>query len=123
MPQQQPAPVGETVWTVVVAGGSGQRFGGPKQYEMLGAQRVLDWSVSVAWAAGQGVVVVLPAADAAREGAVAGGSSRSESVRNGQAAGPTEATSVGGHDGGRAWAWGELDHRGEGAGGRTVGQA
>jgi len=111
MPQQQPAPVGETVWTVVVAGGSGQRFGGPKQYEMLGAQRVLDWSVSVARAAGQGVVVVLPAADAAREGAVAGGSSRSESVRNGLAAVPPEATIVCVHDGARPFASAELYQR------------
>ena len=94
----------ETVWTIVVAGGSGQRFGGPKQYENLGSQRVLDWSVAAARAAGAGVVVVVPAADAEREGGVAGGSSRSESVRNGLARVPAEATIICVHDGARPFA-------------------
>ena len=64
---------------------AGVRFGGPKQYEMLGSQRVLDWSVAAARAASDGVVLVVPAADAAREAGVAGGGTRSESVRAGLA--------------------------------------
>jgi len=96
------------VWSIVVAGGSGQRFGGLKQYESLGAQRVLDWSVAAARAASSGVVVVVPAADAAREGAVAGGASRSESVRAGLAHVPAEATIVCVHDGARPFADGAL---------------
>jgi 2-C-methyl-D-erythritol 2,4-cyclodiphosphate synthase/2-C-methyl-D-erythritol 4-phosphate cytidylyltransferase len=94
----------EIVWTIVVAGGSGTRFGGPKQYELLGAQRVLDWSVAAARTAGAGVVVVVPAADAAREGGVAGGDSRSDSVRAGLAHVPAEATIVCVHDGARPFA-------------------
>ncbi|MGB8862217.1 MAG: 2-C-methyl-D-erythritol 4-phosphate cytidylyltransferase [Ilumatobacteraceae bacterium] len=94
----------ETVWTIVVAGGSGQRFGGPKQYERLGSQRVLDWSVAAARAAGAGVVIVVPAADAAREGGVAGGATRSDSVRAGLAQVPAEATIVCVHDGARPFA-------------------
>ncbi|HAP77211.1 MAG TPA: 2-C-methyl-D-erythritol 4-phosphate cytidylyltransferase, partial [Acidimicrobiaceae bacterium] len=81
VPQQQPDSNRPTVWAVVVAGGSGQRFGGPKQYEQLGAQRVIDWSMAAARAACDGVVLVVPAPDAEREGGVAGGASRSESVR------------------------------------------
>jgi 2-C-methyl-D-erythritol 4-phosphate cytidylyltransferase len=92
---------GEVVWTVVVAGGGGSRYGGPKQYEQLGAGRVLDLAVATARRASDGVVVVVPAADAPSEGAVAGGSTRSESVRNGLAAVPPEATIVCVHDAAR----------------------
>ncbi len=35
-----------TVWCVVVAAGRGARFGGAKQYEPLGDQRVVDWAVA-----------------------------------------------------------------------------
>lgn len=95
---------GEIVWTIVVAGGSGRRFGGPKQYETLGGRRVLDWSVAAAREASHGAVVVLPADDAAREGGVAGGATRSDSVRAGLAAVPAEATIVCVHDGARPFA-------------------
>jgi 2-C-methyl-D-erythritol 4-phosphate cytidylyltransferase/2-C-methyl-D-erythritol 2,4-cyclodiphosphate synthase len=94
----------EIVWTIVVAGGSGTRFGGPKQYEQLGSQRVLDWSMAAAHAAGDGVVLVVPAADAEREGGVAGGSTRSESVRAGLAQVPADATVVCVHDAARPFA-------------------
>jgi 2-C-methyl-D-erythritol 2,4-cyclodiphosphate synthase/2-C-methyl-D-erythritol 4-phosphate cytidylyltransferase len=92
------------VWTIVVAGGSGRRFGGPKQYEPLGPRRVLDWSVAAARDAGDGVVLVVPADDAAREGGVPGGATRSESVRAGLAAVPAEATIICVHDGARPFA-------------------
>lgn len=95
----------------MVAGGSGTRFGGPKQYETLGSQRVVDWSMAAARAASDGVVLVVPAADAEREGGVAGGASRSESVRAGLAHVPAEATIVCVHDGARPFASTELFHR------------
>jgi hypothetical protein len=38
----------EVVWSVVVAGGSGARFGAPKQFEMLGGERVVDRSAPTA---------------------------------------------------------------------------
>ena len=95
------------IWTVVVAGGSATRFGAPKQYELLGGRRVLDWAVAAADAASSGVVVVLPAADAGAPGTVAGGTTRSESVRCGLAAVPDDATIVCVHDAARPFATAE----------------
>lgn len=94
----------ENIWTIVVAAGSGARFGGPKQFSMLGDRRVLDWSVETAGSSSTGVVVVLPAADAEREGGVAGGETRSESVRCGLAAVPADATIICVHDAARPFA-------------------
>lgn len=99
-----PDDVREVIWTVVVAGGSGQRFGQPKQYELLAGRRVLDWAVDAATAASDGVVVVLPAEDAGAPGTVAGGATRSASVRNGLGAVPGEATIVCVHDAARPFA-------------------
>lgn len=94
------------VWTVVVAGGVGTRFGEAKQYVELAGRRVLDWSVAAARTASDGIVVVVPADDVADpvEGAdavVAGGSTRAASVRNGLAAVPDEAGIVLVHDAAR----------------------
>ena len=94
----------ENVWTIVVAAGSGARFGGPKQFSMLGDRRVLDWSVETAGSSSTGVVVVHPAADAEREGGIAGGETRSESVRCGLAAVPADATIICVHDAARPFA-------------------
>lgn len=94
------------VWVVVVAAGSGTRFGRPKQYEELGGRRVLDWSLAAARGAGDGVVLVVapgreehpePAADVV----VAGGDTRSASVRAGLAAVPAGADIVVVHDAAR----------------------
>ena len=107
----------EIVWTVVVAGGSGARFGGAKQYADIGGQRMLDRSVDVAVGCSAGVVAVVPAADVSSESAVlgargavtvAGGSTRSESVRAGLAAVPADATIVCVHDAARPFATSEL---------------
>lgn len=92
------------MWTIVVAGGSSQRFGRPKQYEVLGASRVLDWSMDTARASSDGVVLVVPAPDAVAEGGVAGGATRSESVRNGLAVVPSDATIICVHDAARPFA-------------------
>ena len=89
------------VWAVVVGGGSGQRFGRPKQYEALGGERVIDRSRRIAAEMCDGVVVVVPAADADRERGVAGGATRSESVRAGLAAVPADADIVCVHDAAR----------------------
>lgn len=105
-------PPPETVWTVVVAGGSGRRFGGAKQFERLGAgtqaPRVIDVAVATARSATDGVVVVVPADRAVAEGGVAGGATRSESVRAGLAAVPDDATIVCVHDAARPYASTEL---------------
>jgi 2-C-methyl-D-erythritol 4-phosphate cytidylyltransferase len=104
-------PPAEQTWTIVVGGGTGRRFGTAKQYEMLGDVRVIDRSVAVARAASDGVVVVVPPEDAEREGAVAGGASRSASVRAGLAAVPADATIVCVHDAARPLATAELYRR------------
>src|SRR4051794_7681123 len=86
-------PGAELAWTIVVAGGTAERFGAPKQCESLGDGRgVTDRSREVAEGASDGVVVVVPAADGDRERGVAGGATRSESVRRGLAAVPAAAT-------------------------------
>ena len=96
------------VWTIVVAGGSGSRFGDsvPKQFLDLGGLRVLDWAVASADAACDGVVVVLPVdylGVVLPPGiiAVGGGGTRSESVRAGLAAVPSDASVIVVHDAAR----------------------
>ena len=81
------------VWTIVVAGGSGARFGQRKQYLPLGERRVVDWALRAARPHSDGVVLVVPAdvAVGIEPGAdvvVAGGATRSASVRAGLAAVP-----------------------------------
>jgi 2-C-methyl-D-erythritol 4-phosphate cytidylyltransferase len=103
----------------VVAAGSGSRFGGPKQLEDLDGRSVLDRSLATARVACSGVVVVLPADlldDAVVRGvvaahqavSVAGGATRSESVRAGLAAVPSDAEVVLVHDAARPLASADL---------------
>jgi 2-C-methyl-D-erythritol 4-phosphate cytidylyltransferase len=96
------------VWAIVVAGGSGTRFGGPKQYAELAGRPLVAWAVDAARAACAGVVLVLPAGDAADEPAqwgadavVAGGATRSASVRAGLEAVPADADVIAVHDAAR----------------------
>jgi 2-C-methyl-D-erythritol 4-phosphate cytidylyltransferase len=86
-----------SVWAIVVAAGSGSRFGRPKQFESLGGTTILQRSIDVASRACDDVVVVLPAG----EGGVTGGATRSDSVRNGLAAVPHDAEIVVVHDAAR----------------------
>ncbi len=100
------------VWTIVVAGGSGARFGSLKQFEELGGRRVIDWCVEAAEGVSDGIVVVVPAdhgdTSTSAHRVVVGGSTRSESVRCGLAAVPTEADVIVVHDGARPFAGTEL---------------
>ncbi len=89
---------------MIVAGGSGRRFGGPKQFELLDDHRVIDHSRAVAEAVSDGVVVVVPPGRAAQEGGVEGGATRSASVRAGLAAVPPEAAVICVHDAARPFA-------------------
>jgi 2-C-methyl-D-erythritol 4-phosphate cytidylyltransferase len=99
------------VWTVVVGGGSGQRYGRPKQYEPLGGERVIDRSRRVAEQASDGVVVVVPANDVDRESGVAGGDTRSASVRAGLDAVPDDVDVICVHDAARPLASEQLYRR------------
>ena len=96
------------VWAIVVAGGSGSRFGEsvPKQFLELGGLRLIDWAMASAAASCQRVVAVLPASHldvtlAPGVTAVAGGATRSASVRAGLAAVPAEAEVIVVHDAAR----------------------
>jgi len=96
---------GET-WVVVVAAGSGSRFRGAKQYAPLAGRRVVDWSIDAARSVADGVVLVVPAADAddpepAVDAVVAGAGTRSGSVRAGLAVVPADAAVVLIHDAAR----------------------
>ncbi len=97
------------VWCIVVAGGSGRRWGGEKQFEPLDGERVIDRSVGVAAAVCDGVVAVVPADDtgapvttvAGADHVVVGGANRSASVRAGLGMVPDAATVVLVHDAAR----------------------
>jgi len=66
-----------SVWAVVVAAGSGRRFGSQKQFAALGGGTVLDRAVAVAGEVVDGVVAVVPADRAdERPRSVAGGGTR-----------------------------------------------
>ena len=88
-----------SVWAVVVAAGTGARFGTLKQYEQLGDRRVLDWALERTRAVADGVVLVVPPERAGEsehgvDAVVAGGETRTASVGAGLAAVPHEAEVV-----------------------------
>jgi len=101
-----------TTWTIVVAAGSGSRFGGdvPKQFLEIAGKRVVDWSVVAASSVSDGVVVVVPRGSSVRVSGrglpcevvcVTGGATRSDSVRSGLAQVPDAAQVVLVHDAAR----------------------
>ena len=93
------------VWGIVVAAGGGDRYGGPKQYESLGGARVIDLALAATAAACDSVVAVVPAErlddPISADAVVAGGSTRSASVRAGLALVPDDAEVVVVHDAAR----------------------
>lgn len=104
-------PENEIVWTIVVAAGSGLRFGSAKQFESLGDRRLVDWAVDEAMQHSAGVVVVVPEGHAVERHEVAGGATRSESVRRGLASVPPDATIICVHDAARPFASGVVYQR------------
>jgi 2-C-methyl-D-erythritol 4-phosphate cytidylyltransferase len=92
-----------TAWAVVVAGGSGERFGGYKQFMLLAGQEVVEWSLQAAARACAGVVLVVPADwvekySGRADHVVAGGPTRAASVRAGLRVIPGDARVVVVHD-------------------------
>ena len=98
------------VWSIVVAGGSGLRFGRLKQFSDLAGRPVLEWAVEACRPCSAGVVLVLP--DPATQDAppldphgadlaVPGGGTRADSVRCGLTAVPDEAEVILVHDAAR----------------------
>ncbi len=101
------------VWGIVLAAGNGDRFGAPKQYQSLGGQRVVDWSLAAARQTCDGLVLVVQPArvgdpEAAADVVVPGGPTRSSSVRAGLAAVPEHANVIVVHDASRPLASIEL---------------
>ncbi|HUR76421.1 MAG TPA: IspD/TarI family cytidylyltransferase [Acidimicrobiales bacterium] len=108
--QASPAPGVRSAWTIVCAGGAGNRFGSVKQYAEIGGKRLLDHAVLNAAAASDFVVVGAPAADVeelrrAFAGAavevIAGGVLRSDTVRCALAAIPADVEVIVVHDAAR----------------------
>ena len=103
-------------WVIVVAAGRGERYGAAKQFTAIGGRRVVDWSLLVASRFGE-VVAVLPPdrlddpAVAALATVVAGGTTRSASVRAGLDAVAATAEHVLVHDAARPLASPELFER------------
>jgi 2-C-methyl-D-erythritol 4-phosphate cytidylyltransferase len=96
------------VWSIVVAGGAGRRFGERKQFSSLGGRPVLAWAVEACRGVSDGVVLVVPAgveaddpSHAGADAVVAGGATRADSVRHGLHAVPTDADIVVVHDAAR----------------------
>ncbi len=97
---------------VVVSAGSGVRFGGLKQLELIGERRVVDISLSIARKCVDFVICVkLPGTDFGKleaDLAVDGGATRSDSVRAGLAKLPREIKWVLVHDAARPLASADL---------------
>ncbi|HMK97667.1 MAG TPA: IspD/TarI family cytidylyltransferase [Acidimicrobiales bacterium] len=98
-------PEGE-VWAVIVAAGSGSRFGAYKQFASLRGHEVVEWSLRTAGHVCDGTVLVVPAelrqqylGRASR--VVGGGQTRPASVRAGIEAVPAEVAIVAVHDAAR----------------------
>jgi len=94
-------------WAVVVAGGTGTRFGGLKQFSPLRGRPVAAWSVEAARSVAEGVVLVVPAGSAevgdtcGADVVVPGGDTRSASVRAGLSVIPEDVGVVVVHDAAR----------------------
>lgn len=99
------------VWTIVVAGGSGLRFGERKQFATLAGRSVLERTVESSRASSDSTVVVVPDDAVATTqdmfgglsdvDVVAGGATRASSVRAGLAATDDGAGIILVHDGAR----------------------
>jgi 2-C-methyl-D-erythritol 4-phosphate cytidylyltransferase len=93
------------VWAVVVAGGSGARFGSRKQLATLHGARVVDHAVAAVAPFAAGTVLVVPddlvGLDLPGDVVVSGADTRSGSVRRGLAAVPATAEVILVHDGAR----------------------
>lgn len=98
-----------TVVGIVPAGGGGERLGAdrPKAFVVCAGRPLVEWSIELLRSVCSRVVVAVPAGLEEPPDRVAGGASRSASVRNALAAAP-EATRVVVHDAARPLATREL---------------
>lgn len=104
------------MFTIVVAAGSSTRFGSDKLCEIINGETVLERTVRIALLVSDGVVVVCDPAKFQNEhvhAIVAGGITRSESVRNGLAQVPNDVDIIAVQDGARPMASVDLYRRGQ----------
>jgi len=94
-----------SVWGIVVAAGLGRRFGAEKQFLSLNGRPVHIWAVEATRSVAVGVVLVVPpgrehdtSLSQAADRVVAGGATRSASVRAGLGAVPEDAAIIVVHD-------------------------
>ncbi|MGH9265473.1 MAG: 2-C-methyl-D-erythritol 4-phosphate cytidylyltransferase [Acidimicrobiales bacterium] len=97
------------IWAIVVAAGSGSRFGGQKQFETLEGRRVVDWAIAACRSVADEVVVVVPSDRLDDETfgtdfVVGGGVTRSASVRCGLDVVESSAEVIVVHDAARPFA-------------------
>ena len=85
-----------TVVGILAAGGTGERLGAdrPKAFVVLGGRPMLDWSAEVLAQVCDRVVAAVPPGYEDEVGRVAGGASRSASVRNALDAAPDATVAV-----------------------------
>jgi 2-C-methyl-D-erythritol 4-phosphate cytidylyltransferase len=104
--------MGKTVVGIVPAGGSGERLGAerPKAFVVLAGKTLLERSVEALRPVCDRVVVAVPAGEEAGADRVAGGPSRSASVRNALAAAPEAEIAIV-HDAARPLATSDLAQR------------
>ena len=97
-----------SIWAIVVAAGSGSRFGGQKQFETLEGRRVVDWAIAACRSVADEVVVVVPSdrldETFAAGFVVGGGVTRSASVRCGLDVVESSAEVIVVHDAARPFA-------------------
>ncbi|MGI9648518.1 MAG: IspD/TarI family cytidylyltransferase [Acidimicrobiia bacterium] len=94
-------------WGIVVAGGRGDRFGGPKQFELLGGEPLWEWARRSLIDGGVHDVVIVADFD----GAAPPGDRRRDSVESGLARVPTGVDFVLVHDAARPLATPDLVRR------------
>jgi len=106
------------ICAIVVAAGSGTRFGGRKQFIEVAGRSVVAWSIAACRSVASQVVVVVPAditpedlpADLQADVVVVGGATRADSVRAGLASVHPHATCIVVHDAARPVAGAALFH-------------
>ena len=85
----------KNIWGIVLAGGSGKRFGGTKQYVKLGEQRLIDHSIALTKVVCDFTCIVIPQGTTwdgdEVDLVVEGGSTHAQSTRNAVVALPKEA--------------------------------
>jgi 2-C-methyl-D-erythritol 4-phosphate cytidylyltransferase len=107
-----PRPTSDVVVGIVPAGGSGERLGAdrPKAFAVCAGRPLIEWSLDVLGSVCERVVAAVPPGHDSGPDFVAGGDSRSASVRNALAAAP-EATVAVVHDAARPLVTRELVER------------